>query len=143
MPVEENFHITSSGNSCVCFPYLVKAPSYLFKRVNKAFFLNNNFNCEGRNHIYVAICQGCKEGYIGETGCLVKERRSVYRQHIWKPQYQQIKVEEHLYLCSSEEFQMFPFLQIKQENKPLCKAYEDYFIDHFKPILTKSRDLHN
>ena len=36
---------------------------------------------------------------------------------------------------SSGEFQIFPFFQIKQENKLLRKAYEDYFIDHFKPLL--------
>ena len=40
MPVEENFHVTSSGcrKNCVCCPYRLKASSYLFKRVNKAFF---------------------------------------------------------------------------------------------------------
>ena len=39
--------------------------------------------------------------------------------------------------CSSGEFQMFPFLQIKQENKFLRKAYKDYFIDCFKPLLNQ------
>ena len=135
MPVEEHFHVNSCGKNCVCCPYLLKASSYLFKRVNKVFFLKNNFNCDSRNLIYVVICQGCQEEYIHETGCLVKERISVYRQHIRQPQYQQIKVEEHLRFCSSGEFQMFPFLQIKQENKFLRKVYEDYFIDCFKPLL--------
>ena len=78
-----------------------------------------------------------KKSILRETGCLVKERISVYRQHIRQPQYQQIKVEEHLRFCSSGEFQMFPFLQIKQENKLLRKAYEDYFIDRFKPLLNQ------
>ena len=32
---------------------------------------------------------------------------------------------------------IFPFLQIKQENKLLRKAYEDYFIDRFKPLLNQ------
>ena len=137
MPVQEHFHVNSCGKNCVCCPYLLKAFSYLFKRVNKVFFLKNNFNCESRNLIYVVICQGCQEEYIGETGCLVKERISVYRQHIRQPQYEQIKVEEHLRFCSSGEFQMFPFLQIKQENKLLRKAYKDYFIDRFKPLLNQ------
>ena len=85
MPVEEHFHVNSCGKNCICCPYLLKASSYLFKRVNNVFFLKDNFNCESRNLIYVVICQGCQEEYIGETGCLVKERISVYRQHIRQP----------------------------------------------------------
>ena len=38
MPVEEHFHVNSCGKNCVCSPYLLKASSYLFKRVNKVFF---------------------------------------------------------------------------------------------------------
>ena len=45
--------------------------------------------------------------------------------------------QEHLHLCSSGEFQMFPLLRIKQENKLLRKAYKDYFIDRFKPLLNQ------
>ena len=134
MSVEKFFRVNSCGKNCVCSPYLLKACSYLFKRVNKVFFLKKNFNCESRNLIYAVICQGSQEEYIGETGCLVKERISVYRQHIRQPQFQQIKVEEHLHFCFSGEFQMFPFLQIKQENKLLRKAYKGYLIDHFKPL---------
>ena len=39
MPVEENFHVTSSGcgKNCVCCPYNLKTSSYLFKRVKKVF----------------------------------------------------------------------------------------------------------
>ena len=108
MPVEVNFHVNFCEKHCVCCPYLVRASSYLFKRVNKDFFLKNNFNCESRNLIYVVICQGCKEEYIDETGSLVKERISVYRQHKRQPQYQQITVEEHLPLfVVVESFQFF------------------------------------
>ena len=39
MPVEEHFHVYSCGKNCICCPYLLKASSYLFKRVNKVFFL--------------------------------------------------------------------------------------------------------
>ena len=74
MPVEEHFRVNSCGKNCVCCPYLLKASCYLFKRVNKVFFLKNNFNCESRNLTYVVICQGCQEEYIGETACLVKKR---------------------------------------------------------------------
>ena len=74
MPVEENFHVNSCGKNCFCCPDLLKASSYLFEKVNKDFLLKNNFNCESRNLIYVVICQGCKEEYIDQADCLVKER---------------------------------------------------------------------
>ena len=93
MLLEEHFHVNACGKNCLCCPYLLKASSYLFKSVNNVFFLKSNSICESRNLIYVVICQGCQEEHIGETGCLVKERISVYRQHIRQPQYQQIKVE--------------------------------------------------
>ena len=137
MLVEEHFYVNSYGKNCVCCPHLLKTSCYLFKRVNKVFFLKNNFNREIRNLIYVVICQGCQEDYIGETGCLVKEWISVYKQHIRQPQYQQIKLEERLRFCSSGELQMFPFLQIKQENKLLRNAYENYFLDRLKPLLNQ------
>ena len=60
---------------------------------------------------------GCKEEYIEETGCLVKERINIYWQHIRQPQYQQSAVEEHLHTCGEGKFHMFPFFKIIQENK--------------------------
>ena len=32
---------------------------------------------------------------------------------------------------------MFPLFKILQENNLLRKSYEDYFIDQFKPLLSK------
>ena len=69
---------------------------------------------------------------------LAKERIIVYRQHIRQPHYQQFKVKEHLRFCSSGKFEIFPFLQMKQENRLLRTAYEDYIIDHFKPFLNQT-----
>ena len=99
--------------------------------------LKTSFNCESSNLIYVVICQGCKEEYTGETGCLVKERINIYRQHIRHPQYQQLAVEEHLRTCGDGKFHMFSFFKIIQENKSLRKSYEDFLIDKFKLLLNK------
>ena len=133
----KNHEVKKCGKNCVSCPYLLKAFLYEFKRVNKTFLPKNSFNCESSNLIYVVICQGCKEEYIGETGCLVKERVNIYRQHIRQPQYQQLAVEEHLRTCGDGKFHMFPFFKILQENKSLRKSYEDYFIDKYKPLLNK------
>ena len=64
MPVEEHFHVNSCGKNCVCCPYLLKASSYLFKRVNKVFFLKNNFNCASRNLIYVVFVKDAKKSML-------------------------------------------------------------------------------
>ena len=56
--------------------------------------------CESSNLIYVVICQGCKEEFIGETVCLVKERINIYIQHIsHSHNNQQLTVEENLRTC--------------------------------------------
>ena len=93
--------------------------------------------CESSNLIYVVICQGYKEEYIGETVCLVKERINVYKQHIRHPQYQQLVVEEKLRTCGDGKFLMFPFFKTIPERKSQRKSYEDYFIDKFKSLLNK------
>ena len=87
--------------------------------------------------IYVVICEGCKEEYLEETGCLVKEQRNIYRQQIRQLQYQQLAIKEHLRTCGDRKFHMFPFFKILQENISLRKSYEDYFIDKFKPLLNE------
>ena len=118
MPVEENFHVIFCGKNCAWCPYLLKASSYLFKRIRFSFSKKKKINFGNIQEPYLCLiylfyfCQACKKECIGETGRLVK-RISFYKQHIRQPQYQQIKVEEHLRLCSCGDFQMFPFLQIK------------------------------
>ena len=89
----KNHDVKNCGKNCVSCPYLLKASLYQFKRVKKTFLLKNSLNCESSNLVYVVICQGCKEEYIGETGFLVKERMNIYRQHIRQPQYQHLSVE--------------------------------------------------
>ena len=114
-----NHEVKNCGKNCVSSLYLLKPSLY---QVNKTFFLKNSFNFESSNLIYIVICQGCKEEYIGETGCLEKRRINIYRQHIIQLQYQQLAVEEHLRTCGGRKFHMFPFLKILQENKSLRKS---------------------
>ena len=41
----KNQEVKKCGKNCVSCPYLLKASSYQFKRVNKTFLLKNSFNC--------------------------------------------------------------------------------------------------
>ena len=48
------------------------------------------------NVIYVVICLGCLEEYIGEMGkdkTRLRDRVRVYRQHTKQPEHQQLKFE--------------------------------------------------
>ena len=106
----KNHEVRNCGKNCI-HPYLLKPSLYQFKLANKSFFfLKNSLNCESSNLIYVVICQGCKEEYTGETGCLKEERINIYRQHKRQPQYQQLAVEEHLRTCGGGKFHV-SFLQ--------------------------------
>ena len=72
---------------------------YTFKNVQIIFKLKNRFTCDSLHLIYVVICGTCKEECIGETRegkTKLRDRVRVYRQHIWQPQYQQLKVDGHL-----------------------------------------------
>ena len=129
------FTVKKCGKSCFCCEYVREGQSYKFINSDKDFILKTNFTCESSNLIYVVICNGCKEEYIGQTGTTLKDRVSTYKQHIKQPQYQQIKVEEHLRTCGEHKFNIFPFFKIKEENKLLRESYEDHFIKKFKPKL--------
>ena len=57
----QHFQVTSCVRNYVCCSHLLKTYFYLFKRVNKVFFLQNDFSYKSRNLIYVVICQGWEE----------------------------------------------------------------------------------
>ena len=58
---------------------------HTFKNAIKTFTLKTPMLCISFNVIYVVICSGCLEEYIGETGegkTRLKDRFKVYRQQI-------------------------------------------------------------
>ena len=46
---------------------------------------------------------------MGETRFLVTERINIYTQHIRKPQYQQLAIEDYLRTCRDGKIHIFPF----------------------------------
>ena len=71
---------------------------------------------DSRNLIYVVICPTCKKEYIGETGIggsKLRDRVRIYRQHIQRPEHENLKVEKHLRTCGKGNFPIFPFLQLR------------------------------
>ena len=123
-----------------CCNHLLLSNHYVFKEVNYKFTLKSPISCGSCNLIYVIVCFGCNGEYIGETGTnkqQLRDRVRVYRQHIRQPQYQQLKVERHLRTCSNGQFKIFPFLQMRSEDKELRRSYEKRFQIKFKTRLNK------
>ena len=46
-------------------------------------------------------------------------RKKSIKRHISQPQYQQLKDKRHLRVCGKDEFQVFPFLQMRSQNTNL------------------------
>ena len=91
------------------------------------------------DHIYIYIYM-YKEKYIGETGegkTKLRDSVRVYRQHIRQSQYQPLKVEVHLRVCSNREFGIFPLLQMHSQDTNLRRSYERRFQQKFKTKLNK------
>ena len=123
---------------CKCCDYLLLADQYIFKKTGYCFVLKTSFTCDSSNLIYVLICDGCGEEYIGETGegvTKLRDRVRVYRQHIWDKQYQMLDVEGHVRCCGKGGFKIFPFLQMKSQDAALRKSFEKKFQLQFKCSL--------
>ena len=133
--------VSQCGNTrCECCKSLLLSDHYVFKEVNYKFTLKMPMSCESSNLIYVLVCSGCYGEYIGETGInqqKLRDRVRVYRQHIRQPEYQQLKVEEHLRNCSNGEFKIFSFLQMRSTDKDLRRQYEVRFQQKFQTKLNK------
>ena len=94
------------------------------------------FSCDSYNLLYIIICPTCGEEYTGETGIgktKLRDRVRVYRQHIRQPEYQKLKVEEHLRTCGKGIFKIFPLLSDAEID--LRKSYERNFMNRYKTKL--------
>ena len=101
---------------CECCASPLLGNLYTFKNVDKTFNLKTYFSCSSYNLLYIIICLTCGEEYTGETGIgktKLRDRVRVYRQHIRQPEYQKLKVEEHLRTCGKGIFKIFPLLQMR------------------------------
>ena len=126
---------TTKCRKSFCCDYIIATELFTFKNWHQPLKSNlkSNFNCETPNLIYVIICSGCNKEYIGKTGGQLKERLSIYRQHIRQPENEKIEVERHLRTCAKGIFKIFPFFKMKENNKILRGYYEDQLIKKFKP----------
>ena len=77
----------------------------------KTFHVKEDMDCAVQNVLYVLICNGCKEFYIGQTGDKLRNRRTVHDQQIRIPSTRQLPVSAHVDRCCSTDpkYFIFPF----------------------------------
>ena len=101
------------GKNLACCQYIKEGIEQTLKTTDKKFEVRVPFNCESKNLIYVVICSGCKEEYIGQTQTILKEKLNNYWQHIRQPEIQQKDVESHIRACGGRNFKIMPFFAIR------------------------------
>ena len=94
-------------------------------------------NCTVRNVLYVLICNGCQEFYIGQTADKLRNRKTVHEQQIRDPSTSQMPVSKHIDNCckTQPKFSIFPFYKFQTDDVSARLAKERYFIDVFSPKL--------
>ena len=107
------------------------------KLKDKTFHVKEHMNCTVRNVLYVLICNGCKEFYIGQTGDKLRNRKTVHEQQIRDPSTRQMPVSKHIDNCckTQPKFSIFPFYKFQTDDVSARLAKERYFIDVFSPKL--------
>jgi len=120
---------------CALCGYIIEGNSFDFN--GKMFKIKTNMSCDIQNVIYVLVCNGCKQYYIGQTGDKLRNRRSVHEQQMRDPSTRQMPLSKHLDECSHNEpkFKIFPFYKLFSNNISARLAKEQHFIHVFKPKL--------
>ena len=106
---------------------------------NKTFHVRENMDCTVKNVLYVLVCNGCRQFYIGQTGDKLRNRRTVHDQQIRDPSTRQMPVSAHLDRCCTNKpkFSIFPFYKFHTNDVSARISLEQYFINVFKPSLNR------
>ena len=129
------YSVNKCSINCETCKLLLEGSTVTFYNSDCIFHVKCSFTCTSKNLIYVITCSNCKNQYIGETGRDLRSRMNTHRQQIRDPNLRHLKVSKHIAQCSNGKFTVFPFYQMKVENKTQREAKEQYFIDKFKPEL--------
>lgn len=97
---------------------------------------NARFECTTRNVVYVMICMGCKEFYVGETGDTLRNRFTVHRQQMaLDPENAPVPADPHLRTCGGGRYKVFPFSKPNNSSRIHRRSLEDRWITVLKPRL--------
>ena len=107
------------------------------KLKSKTCQVKEDMNCTVRNVLYVLVCNGCNEYYIGQTGDKLRNIKTFHEQQISDPSTKQMPVSAHIENCCIAEpkFSIVPFYKFQNDDVSARLAKERYFIDVFSPNL--------
>jgi len=123
---------------CVLCPNVIEGESFMFKGCSGKFYPNANMTCDTQNVIYVIVCPGCGEIYIGETKNPLKTRFALHRSHILHPHLRVLHVSEHLATCGESKFKCFPLFKMNSQDSERRKIMESHFIKKFAATLNQN-----
>ena len=123
--------------NCGLCSYLLTGDSYTTKS-GKTLKVKTAMNCEVKNVVYVMICSGCGEEYVGETNDL-RKRTTVHRQHIRDESVRKLKVSGHMEKCTNKNnetmFKIYPAIKMNSDGIAERRLKEKQLINLIKPKL--------
>ena len=127
--------VRKCGKNCLFCQYIFEGESLKLKN-GIVVTTNGDFECGSRNVLYIAVCMGCHESYLGETGDKLLTRWTVHRQQSkLQPSQAPVHADVHFRLCGNNRYQVFPFFRPKYNDINLRRRFEEYFIKKFRPLL--------
>ena len=91
--------------------------------------------------MYVIVCAGCGNEYLGETGNL-RKRVTIHYQQIREIATRMLQVSTHLDNCASyktPKYFKFPFFKMQTESVFSRKQRESFYARKLKPELNAER----
>ena len=130
--------MTKWGRSnCGLCSQLIEGTEFDFKN-GKIFKVNAPMTCNVRNVVYVILCRGCNELYIGKTNNL-RKRVIAHNQQIRDSSKRMIPLSGHIDNCSklNPKYFIFPFFNENRNSTVRRKEKEKFFINTFNPKLNE------
>ena len=126
---------------CTCCDTMIMGTTLKLKSNTgfQHFDIRYNLDCLSHNVIYILICNGCDNFYIGQTGGMFRNRLTLHRQHIAQPRYAILNVSRHIASCANnlrKKFLASPIIQLSPHlNKNDRELKEKKIIDMLNPRL--------
>ena len=97
---------------------------------------NARFECITRGVLYIIVCLGCLEFYLGQTGDETRNRFTVHRQQMkWDYKDAPVKADPHIRICGKGKYLVFPFYKPKINTEIYREQQEKRWIKILKPKL--------
>ena len=131
---KSKYRVRKCTKKCIlCREYLLEGNSVQLKN-GFTIKINANFECSSRNLVYVAICNGCNEFYIGETGDKLSNRFSTHRaQGKLGASLTPVLADQHFRTCGKDKYKVFPFYRPRYNDVILRRQHEELWIRRLKP----------